>query len=506
MRYILILILVAKITLAQGGIIWQKLNTELPANGFSWSTPLIMDHKLFWAGQDKAFAALDEITGSIIWIDSVNFPLGTYDSPVGFEGKVFISKGDAWSDPGQNALYALDAETGNIVWQKPGLTIFNRSSKPIHTSHETIFIASTDTLYCLNINDGSVVWKKDGLFSNLLIDNSGTRLFASRRESAMVEVLNPLNGEQFWYLTLPDDENFIHGMAFTSSIIKDYLILAPDWNWNVDTQYVYCIDVQTKEIIWRTDKIGHTGNGASPVIMDLMVFAGTQKSSSDTSQNIVAFNLSDGNIVWEKPVRGSGATNTPYVIALDGKVYYEYNMNNDYFVVCADAATGTEIWKSKPEGSFEWWPISWGSPLLYNNRLFMPTDGGGIYCYDAGQVNGSWLMVSGNVNATNSYSPDLITKVEKDENVIPSEYNLEQNFPNPFNPSTNISFVIPEEGFVKLSIYNSIGERVAVLVNNNLSAGKYIKDFNGEKLSSGIYFYSLEVNSKIITKKMMLLK
>jgi len=89
---------------------------------------------------------------------------------------------------------------------------------------------------------------------------------------------------------------------------------------------------------------------------------------------------------------------------------------------------------------------------------------------------------------------------------IPSEYKLEQNFPNPFNPSTNIKFEIREKGFVDLKIYNSLGKEVAALVNEVREAGKYSVDFNAELLSNGTYFYTLRVNDFIQTKKMILLK
>ncbi|MGD8777551.1 MAG: PQQ-binding-like beta-propeller repeat protein [Ignavibacteria bacterium] len=505
MRYILLFFFIIQFTFAQGNLIWQKSSNELPANGYSWSTPLIMDHKLFWAGQDKAFAALDEATGDILWVDSVNFRNGTYDSPVGFEGKVFISR-DSWSDPANKGLLALAAETGAIIWQKQNVTVSNRSSKPIDIVSKTIFVACTDTLYCLAIDDGTVVWSKAGKYSNLLIDYNGTKLFASRKDSAMIEVLSLGDGQQSWRLDLPDEKNSITGMAYTNYQSKEYLVLTPDWNWNVDTQYVYAIDVIAQNILWRSDLIGHTGNGVGPAIMGDKVFAGTQKTSSDTSQNIVAFNLLNGNIIWEKPARRSGLTNTPYVIALDGKVYYENTLNNDYSIVCADAETGNEIWTGKPDGEFEWWPISWGSPVLYDNKLFMPTDGDGIYCYNTGEVDGSWLMVSGNVYATNSYLPELVTNVKKVENAIPISYMLEQNYPNPFNPATTISFSIPEEGFVKLNIYNSIGQKITTLINENLQAGSYKTDFNAANHASGIYFYTLEVNGYSTSKKMILLK
>jgi hypothetical protein len=81
-----------------------------------------------------------------------------------------------------------------------------------------------------------------------------------------------------------------------------------------------------------------------------------------------------------------------------------------------------------------------------------------------------------------------------------------QNYPNPFNPTTKIQYSLPEVSYARLSIYNSIGQEVMLLVNENQSAGKYIVDFNAQNLPSGIYFYRLQTSKFVDTKKMLLLK
>jgi hypothetical protein len=95
----------------------------------------------------------------------------------------------------------------------------------------------------------------------------------------------------------------------------------------------------------------------------------------------------------------------------------------------------------------------------------------------------------------------------KIENTIPTEFHLSQNYPNPFNPVTKISFDLPEDGNVKLIIYDMLGREVMKLVNNELkTAGRYRVEFNGVNLSSGVYFYRLEVNKFVQTKRMVLIK
>ena len=91
-------------------------------------------------------------------------------------------------------------------------------------------------------------------------------------------------------------------------------------------------------------------------------------------------------------------------------------------------------------------------------------------------------------------------------NLSPAKYFLYQNYPNPFNPSTLIKFKILKESFINLSVYNQLGEKLATLVNEDLTPGLYTRYFEDKDLSSGVYYYSLRIGSSFTTKKMMLLK
>ena len=94
---------------------------------------------------------------------------------------------------------------------------------------------------------------------------------------------------------------------------------------------------------------------------------------------------------------------------------------------------------------------------------------------------------------------------------LPFEFELSQNFPNPFNSTTRIEFTIPllKTGnleSVRLTVFNTIGEQVAELVNKNLEAGKHNVVFNASKLNSGIYFNKLKVDNHLQVRKMIFLK
>ena len=95
---------------------------------------------------------------------------------------------------------------------------------------------------------------------------------------------------------------------------------------------------------------------------------------------------------------------------------------------------------------------------------------------------------------------------ENPNGLFPENYMLSQNYPNPFNPSTKITFEIPEEGFVSLRLYNILGQEVATLVKTSLFAGRYVVNFDGSALASGIYIYKLDTNGFSESKKMVLAK
>jgi len=89
---------------------------------------------------------------------------------------------------------------------------------------------------------------------------------------------------------------------------------------------------------------------------------------------------------------------------------------------------------------------------------------------------------------------------------IPTTFALRQNHPNPFNPSTRISYDLPEASYVSLKVYNTLGQEAAALVNGMQTAGSYSVDFSASALSSGVYFYRLSAGEFVSMKKMLLLK
>jgi hypothetical protein len=106
----------------------------------------------------------------------------------------------------------------------------------------------------------------------------------------------------------------------------------------------------------------------------------------------------------------------------------------------------------------------------------------------------------------NILNSPMAVDISGTEGLVPSEFALLQNYPNPFNPTTTINYNLPKQAMVEISIFNALGERVAMLVNEIKEAGRHTVEFNATGYSSGIYFYQIKANDFISVKKMILMK
>ncbi len=153
-----------------------------------------------------------------------------------------------------------------------------------------------------------------------------------------------------------------------------------------------------------------------------------------------------------------------------------------------------------------------GADLQLNSAVYpvqISLDKGEVLVRD--KIGGKF--VNGKLSAGESIviTDNRITSVEISGTVIPEEFSLSQNYPNPFNPSTTISFSLPIESSVKMKIFNVIGEEVYSLKENVMEAGNHNVKFDASSLSSGIYFYSINVEGAdgrkfSDIKKMILMK
>lgn len=135
--------------------------------------------------------------------------------------------------------------------------------------------------------------------------------------------------------------------------------------------------------------------------------------------------------------------------------------------------------------------------LMGRDIVFSDENNGRLLCEDNGSYN---ILITNN-------NGGIVTDIKKEENnEVPQVFKLLQNYPNPFNPVTTIKFAIPKREHVELSVFNTLGQQIDILVNEELTEGSYEIEFSGSNLSSGIYYYILKTSNYRDVKKMLLLK
>jgi hypothetical protein len=178
--------------------------------------------------------------------------------------------------------------------------------------------------------------------------------------------------------------------------------------------------------------------------------------------------------------------------AIEGGLDFEYNGENNIILSPNNAGDPNSPYFSDPDRN-HWW-LQEASPLhnagiwtddipLYDIVGNLRDDIPDIGCYE--------------------YDP---SSIEENESVIPVTTKLYQNYPNPFNPATNIKFSIAKTCKVELTVYNVLGQVVDKLVEGNIKAGNHSVLFNADALNSSVYYYTLEVDGKSLTKRMLLVK
>ncbi len=124
--------------------------------------------------------------------------------------------------------------------------------------------------------------------------------------------------------------------------------------------------------------------------------------------------------------------------------------------------------------------------------------------HDIIRIPGEWSVVEAYGSNLNHH--DVLLTPAASITTLPTEFVLNQNFPNPFNPTTEISFSLPNAGEIRLEVFNMLGQKVATLISGNLDAGNHTVTWDASNQSSGVYLYRLEAGTYTDTKKMLLLK
>ncbi|MBP9095187.1 MAG: T9SS type A sorting domain-containing protein [Ignavibacteria bacterium] len=270
------------------------------------------------------------------------------------------------------------------------------------------------------------------------------------------------------------------------------------------------------------------------------------------------YKTTNGGLNWQQQLSASFRTSklffinqdTGWVVASGGKLYrtnnsginwnLQFNFSagflNQVFFVNKDtgyAVGGQTVLSKTINGGSNWDSLKHPDPAFaYVNDMYFINSQTGWFANDVNRIlkttNGGALIGIQSISASNNKSIQFINaqtgyvagntlykttdgggpvvSMINNSSEIVSNYKLYQNFPNPFNPVTKINYELRIPNYVTLKVFDVQGKEIQSLVNKKVSAGNYSVEFNASNLSSGIYFYTLQTESFIDTKKMILLK
>ncbi|HSW54439.1 MAG TPA: kelch repeat-containing protein [Ignavibacteriaceae bacterium] len=206
---------------------------------------------------------------------------------------------------------------------------------------------------------------------------------------------------------------------------------------------------------------------------------------------------------------GVGTTDKATLTAIAGNCYTPVPVELTSFIASVIGSDVRLLWETASELNNSGFSVERTSANSeYTEVGFVPgfgttTEAKSYSFSDQNLQNGNYTyrLKQIDFDGTFEYSQEVEVEVS-----TPATFNLEQNYPNPFNPSTSIKYSVPEPGNIRISVYNTVGEEVAVLVNGFSQAGSFEVTFDASNLSTGVYLYKLQSANSVQTKKMMLLK
>jgi photosystem II stability/assembly factor-like uncharacterized protein len=354
-------------------------------------------------------------------------------------------------------------------WQaaNTGLTNFMNTALvyAFAVSGMNLFAGTYGGVYRNDLNSSSISWEpvNNGLTNHFIdafaVSSDGTYLFAGTQGAGGVFRYNLITNASWEPIINGLDNKYIKALAFFGTNL---------YAGTNDGGVFCCSNYSSPSPSWSVVNTGLTNLYVSSfAVSSDYIFVGTQGGG--------VFRLVNNATGWG-PV---GLTNTTvYALALSGTNLFAGTYSGVFR--CGNYSSPSPGWVQHDIGLMHSYVVSLA---VSGGQIFAGTIGGGVW-------RDSDLVASVNYRLTDE----------------PKHFLLEQNFPNPFNPTTTISFTISSQSFVSLKIFDLAGREVATVVSEEMLAGSYSKQWNSANISSGIYFYRLQAGTFTETRKLVLLR
>lgn len=419
--------------------------------------------------------------------------------------------------------YMTDAETGRDFFTH----VMDQNKHPLFT--EVVSFSDFDDAATHIITDNSYAYVV-GYFYNGEIYEHDFKSIAYHTS----------NGGSNWTRDAEDIEIPLKGDQFpTSLVITDYpplgeplakskrattLQFQDSGNNNNFLTIHYDGNNPTQPVLW--EKAYHNTLNDIPTAVtsdyDFVYTVGyTEETATSYDYAIIKYDKSTGceiypfPLVWDYDEQEEA--DKPSSIKLDGEMLYITGYNeaatSEYTVIGFSMNPDSRTNEIGPVWSRSYTPELNGIKLNdVEKYTYCTTDREGNVIMMAFGYNDSVSFIAGQRydregNVLSTIPTEIMYTGRKINNTIRAGEQIQtNNYPNPFNPTTNISFNLPSEGFVELNIYDLSGRKIESLLNKNLIAGQHNVKWDASRYSSGIYFYRLRAGNQIITKKLVLVK
>jgi hypothetical protein len=324
----------------------------------------------------------------------------------------------------------------------------------------------------------------------------GTESFGAGQEDVWL-VKTDANGDSLWSRTFGGDSvEYCRSVQQTAD--GGYILVGGTMSWGAGDWDFWVVKTNADgDSLWSRTFGGSSFESCSSIwqVADGYILIGTTGIYDFWMVKMSA----DGDSLWSRRFGGPGCergyTSAPvpdggWILAGCSCSYGGGWYLHPEFWLLRTSANGDSLW-SRTFGGPDW-DQCWSVQVTSDGGYIL---GGVTLSFGAGNRD-FWLVKTG-VDPL----PSELRTVS-----IPSHYSLQQNWPNPFNPSTQIAYDLPQAGHVSLKVFDLLGREVATLVDEKQSPGSYCSAFDGSGLPSGIYLYRIDAGDWTQTKKMVLLK